>query len=497
MSTIIVIQNQRKTEYSYPPGKDLLTLLRELGFDLGAPCGGLGVCGKCRVKLQSNSKTETVLACRYVPVGDCTVFLDGDGADLSWNEAERCADFAPGRKGFGAAVDLGTTTVALSLLDLADGKCIGTASEWNRQKSFGADVITRIGYCIDTPDGLKQLSGIIRAQISDMLLGLLRKNGIEKAAVREIYLAGNTVMQHIFAGLSPASIACAPFTPESCFDDGKPVTLDGIPVYPAPCVAGYVGGDITAGLYAARIFEKSRRSLFIDVGTNGEMALGSREGFVACAVASGPAFEGAGIECGMPAAFGAINRVELTEEGLSYEVLGNCEPTGICGSGILDLVACLLELGYIDESGCLEENEDGETVFYLTEQVYLTQRDIRQLQLAKAAVRAGIRLLMAKENITFDEIDALHLAGGFGNCLRPESAVRIGMLPEEMLGKIIPCGNSSLSGAQKALLLPDERRILQKIKENCTYIELSSDPAFNECFVEEMSFPEYEMEVPL
>ena len=253
-------------------------------------------------------------------------------------------------------------------------------------------------------------------------------------------------------------------------------------------MAGYVGGDITAGLLSTGLHEKAGKSLFIDVGTNGEMALGGRDGFVCCAVASGPAFEGAGIERGMSASFGAIHRVELTDGGLTYEVLGGGEAEGICGSGLLDLVACLLELGYLDESGCLAEDEHGEAVFYLTEKVYITQKDVRQLQLAKAAVAAGIKRLMQSEHATFSDIDALYLAGGFGNRLRPESAVRIGMLPRELLA--VPCGNSALAGAEAALLNPAARETLREIQANCRYLELSSDAAFNDLFIEEMSFPE-------
>lgn len=490
MSTIIVCNNYKKTEYSFRPGENLLAFLRARGYTLDAPCGGLGVCGKCRVRIRIGNETQTVLACKTALWEDCTVWLTEDDADLSWNDAEGGSIHSCAREGYGVAVDLGTTTVAVSLHDLQSGQLLGSLSEWNAQRGYGGDVITRIGLCIDRSDGLDTLGDAIRQQIGRMLDSLCRKHGIAKSGVTEAFLAGNTVMQHIFAGVSPASIAAAPFIPATYFDDGTPVVLDGLPFRLAPCVAGYVGGDITAGLLSCDLHTKSGKALFIDVGTNGEMALGGADGFTACAVASGPAFEGAGISCGMPAAFGAINKVELTDDGLTYEVLGGGEPRGICGSGILDLCACLLALGYIDESGCLEEDEDGEAVFYLTDTVYITQRDIRQLQLAKAAVRAGVRLLMQAESVTFNDLDALYLAGGFGNRLRPESAVAIGMLPAEMLGKIIPCGNSSLRGAQQALLDPAAIDALRGIKENCTYLELSSDPNFNECFVEEMSFPE-------
>ena len=253
---------------------------------------------------------------------------------------------------------------------------------------------------------------------------------------------------------------------------------------------GYVGGDITAGLLFTGIRDRRGKSLFIDVGTNGEMALGDIDGIAACSVASGPAFEGAEISCGMPAAEGAVSAVELTDGGLQYEVIGGGEACGLCGSGLLDLVACLLELGYIDESGCLEENEDGEAAFYLTDKVFITQRDVRQLQLAKAAVAAGIRLLLREGKLDCKELETVYLAGGFGNRLRVESAIRIGMLPSELSGRIIPAGNASLAGAEQVLLMPKARDALQDIQKNCRYIELSADAEFNEAFVEEMTFPE-------
>ena len=488
MSTLTILENGKKTDLSFASGANLLSFLRAHGYFVDAPCGGNGTCGKCRVLLRVGETNQTVLACQTVLTQDCAVSLPHRASDLSWNDSAGRLTFAPGRTGLGAAIDLGTTTIAVKLYDLTDGSYLGTETAWNVQKAFGADVISRIGCCIERADGLALLSDGVRGQILKMLQTLCKKSGRFYNEIAEISLAGNTVMQHIFAGLSPASIASAPFTPLSLFDGGTPYDFDGIPVYLSPCVAGYVGGDITAGLLSTKLHKKKGRSLFIDVGTNGEMALGGRDGFVCCAVASGPAFEGAGIECGMSASFGAISRVELADDGLSYEVLGGGEAEGICGSGLLDLVACLLELGYLDESGCLAEDEHGEAIFQLTDRVYITQKDVRQLQLAKAAVSAGIKRLMQSECVTFSDIDALYLAGGFGNRLNPTSAVRIGMLPREI--KTVPCGNSALAGAEAALLDPAERDTLREIEKNCRYLELSSDAAFNDLFIEEMSFPE-------
>ena len=490
MSTLIVCKDRKKTKISFSPGANLLELLRKNGFVLNAPCGGHGRCGNCRVELTENGTTTTVLACKTFPETDGEVTLPEEDTDLSWNDTVSRAYAAAGASGCGAAVDLGTTTVAVKLYRLSDGTARGSLSQWNVQKSCGGDVITRIDYCLRNAEGLAELSGMIRRQIKEILDALCAENGIAYRDLTEIVLAGNTVMQHIFAGLSPVGIASAPFTPQTLFDDGTPCELCGVPVYLSPCVAGYVGGDITAGLLHAGLHERGGNSLFIDVGTNGEMALGGADGFVTCAVACGPAFEGAEVSCGMPAENGAVCAVELTENGLRYEVLGGGEAKGLCGSGLLDLVAGLLELGYIDESGCLAEDEHGEAVFRLTDKVFLTQQDVRRLQLAKAAVAAGIRLLLQKRMLTFADIDMLYLAGGFGSRLRAESAIRIGMLPCELAGRIVPVGNAALAGAEQVLLDKSSRHTLGTIQKNCHYIELSSAPDFNDTFVEEMSFPE-------
>ena len=481
MSTLIVYENDKKRDCTFTPGENLLDALRRSGCAVAAPCGGHGVCGKCRV----NFNGEEVLACQTTLRDGGTVYLKAEKGDLSWNDASGTLSAERRRTGYGAAIDLGTTTVAMTLHRLSDGKLLGSISDWNAQKGWGGDVISRIGYCMDHEEGLSVLMGSIRSQILSLLDALCARCGIERGEVTEMVLAGNTVMQHIFAGLSPRSIASAPFTPLSLFREGLPCMLSGIPVYLAPCVAGYVGGDITAGVLHTALRDRPGHCLFLDVGTNGEMVLASGGTLTACAVASGPAFEGAGISCGMSASYGAVHQVTLTEDGLAYEVLGGGEATGLCGSGLLDLAACLIELGYIDESGCLLTDE---AAFYLTDRVYLTQQDVRQLQLAKAAVAAGIRLLLQEQQLTARDIDAVYLAGGFGNRLRPESAVRIGMLPSQLSRCTIAVGNASLSGAQQVLLSPSRRQTLTAIAEECRYIELSTHRDFNPCFIEEMRF---------
>ncbi len=405
---------------------------------------------------------------------------------------------AAGRDGLGAAVDLGTTTVALELLDLCDGRSLGLKAAWNAQAAYGADVITRAQFCQEHPEGTAMLCRVIREQLRAMI----RELGQEEAALREIFLAGNTIMQHLAAGLDPSPIARAPFTPQTLFDDPAQPG----PLLYSPCVAGYVGGDITAGLLASGLDRKEGLSLFLDIGTNGEMALGGKDGFLCCAVASGPAFEGAGIRCGMAGTEGAVSHVRWDNGALRLEVIGGGRAKGICGSGLVDLAALLCQKGLISASGLLlgpeeapegyagflGEDENGNGIFYLTEDrsVYLTARDVRQLQLAKAAVAAGIRVLLKKSGVAPADLEALYIAGGFGNYMDVHSAAAIGMIPQELAGKSIPLGNSSLAGARMALLDPAQRERLLRIQRACRYIELSGDADFNEEYPEQMYFYE-------
>ena len=518
MSTITVTCRGAKTEFSFLPGSTLLQVLRAGGFPLSAPCGGKGVCGKCLVQLEQGCRRQTVSACKTVLTEDCSVLLPSGDDSITWN-APSSAAFASDSgsaapsvgacatastaspaasaascpvwagQPLGAAVDLGSTTVALSLLSLSTGSRLSSVSRWNAQQSYGADVISRISYCMEASDGLSRLSALIRDQLYAMLQEACSACGAPVSAIKEMFLAGNTVMQHLFAGLSPVSIASAPFTPLSLFRGAAPCDLHGIPVHLAPCVAGYVGGDITSGILASGICRRDQTVLFIDIGTNGEMALWHAGRLTACAVASGPAFEGANISCGMPAAKGAVSSVTLESGQLSYSVIGGGEALGLCGSGLLDLVSCLLSLGVIDESGCLDSVED-DPLYQLSPRVTLTQKDIRQLQLAKAAVAAGIRTLLEEAQLNASALNSVVLAGGFGNRLRPESAIRIGMLPQEFAGKVLPAGNTSLAGAELALLRPSARDELAQLSASCVYKELSTDAAFTSRFVDEMTFPE-------
>ena len=492
-------------------------LLTALLPGLSAPCGGKGRCGKCRVKargaLSQPTEAEKAalseqeiqegvrLACQARALGEVEVEFERDSGEVLLRAREKSMIVDPGRSGMGCAIDVGTTTLAVYQVDLATGKILGTKSAMNPQRRFGADVISRIQYTLENPDGLAELSRCIRGQITELLRQALGDAGRSKTEVRELVLVGNTVMQHIFDGRPVGSIARAPFKPEMLFEDTLGAALDGIPVRLAPCVAGYVGGDITAGLLAVGMAERPGERLFLDIGTNGEMALGGSGGILCCAVASGPAFEGAGISCGMPGITGAV-RHAVYDRGFMLDVIGGGEAAGLCGSGLVDLAAVLLEHGVIAPGGrllppeeapehmrrYLTRDENGNGLFHLTQQVSLTAADVRNLQLAKAAVAGGIRVLLEQRHITAYELESVEIAGGFGNYLKPESAVRIGMLPKGTLGKLRVMGNTALAGASMLALDGANWERLRSIPAKCRDIELSGRDDFADAFTDNLTF---------
>lgn len=470
-------------------GRSLLDNLALGGAQLHAPCGGNGSCRQCTVLVHGTLRdiagkirqyeNEEVLACRVYPAGDIYVSAVGKAGEQVRTDSRRIPTCA---QGLGLAVDIGTTTVAAYLYELSTGECIATRGAMNAQRSFGSDVISRIGHA-SSPEGLAALSTAIRQQISSMAADMCPDTG----RIKYISIAGNTVMEHILTGLSPESIGKAPFTPLSLFGTelaaGELFPGFDCPAYICPAIAGYVGGDISAGLLASGADKSEETILFIDIGTNGEMALGNRDGFLCCATAAGPAFEGAEIECGSPAQNGAIN---LVRPDMSFTVIGGGKPQSICGSGLVDAAAALLATGELDETGRLENGDR-----HFSPDVYLSGRDIRQLQLAKAAIRAGIETLLAASGRKYGDIAQVLIAGGFGAYMRTESACAIGLLPPALAGRVRHVGNSAGLGAAECLA-PQRRGELARLCSRCRYLELSSSSTFNDKYIEAMMFDEFE-----
>ena len=422
---------------------------------------------------------------------------------------------AQARGPYGLALDIGTSTLAAYLLDLGKGEELLAKALANPQAAFGADVLSRIGYVQEHGQkGLAELKGRLLEAIGQLVESLVGPVGLSPEEIVQAAVVGNPTMIHLFAGVDPSSIGQAPFTPVwkrgmtfQARELGLRVNPEGI-VHVLPLVSGYVGADTVAAVLACGLHRAEGLALLLDLGTNGEIVLGGRERMVACSAAAGPAFEGGRIACGMPGVEGAIFRVELNG-GVRYQVLGGGEPQGLCGTGLVDAVAALLAIGLIDPRGRLLpgegtpfaariEGEGNTRRFWIEERkrpIYITQRDIRELQLAKGAIRAGVEVLLSYMGVTPEEIDRVYLAGAFGSQMRPESLVQLGLLPEELLPRIVPVGNAAGTGAKIALLDREALKEAERIAQEMEYVELSYEKAFSEQFVAQMRFPESRKEV--
>ncbi|WP_189031326.1 ASKHA domain-containing protein [Paenibacillus albidus] len=409
----------------------------------------------------------------------------------------------------GIAIDLGTTTIAVYLLNIDTGEELGVISDVNKQRKFGADVITRLQFCADEMHGSGKMAALIVEQLEQMIDDIVKTKELLMEQVDYITISGNTSMIHLLLMLDTSSLLRHPF---------RPVIMDAININSSeigfkkihaaitilPAVSIFVGGDITAGIWASEIFKGTKPELFIDLGTNGEIVLGSADKLYACATAVGPAFEGAHISCGIGGVPGAIRRVTF-EPSAQFETIGNQPPVGICGSGVIELTNQLLMRGIIlgsgrldyskrDEHFPMEKDENGNIILHLQSQmegkhpVYFTQEDIREIQLAKAAVRSGITLLLQEAGLNVKDIHKVYLAGGFGNQIDIRSAINIGLLPEELEDKVVPVGNTSGVGAKAVLLSGKPMQEMARFVRNVEYVDLSASVDFQEIFVYELSF---------
>ena len=418
------------------------------------------------------------------------------------------------------AFDLGTTTVVATLLDVTTGTPVAVRSMLNKQQPFGADVISRISATMLDPTALDRLRALCGETLQELAEEVCEQGGIDPAQVYEVALAGNATMTAIALGVDPAPMGVAPFVMSTRSYPEMPAAELGLKLHPRaqasvfPALGAYVGGDIVAGLLASGMTRDKRLRLFIDVGTNCEVALGSAEGLLCTAAPAGPAFEAAQIACGMRAADGAIETVRIRDDGLELGVIGDVEPVGMCGSGLVDAVAELVRVGLLEHSGRfvpeeeaarlaphiasrLTVREDETRIFVLhwaregetDGAVYLSQRDVRELQFAKAAIATGWRLLVEELGIEEGEIQQVLLAGSFGSYLSPASAIRIGLVPNLALPRIVSAGNVAGEGAKMALLSLQERHAAEGMMEQVRYIELSDRPEFNDRFVDQLAFP--------
>ena len=412
----------------------------------------------------------------------------------------------------GMAFDIGTTTIVGYLLDLHSGKELSVVSTLNPQTTFGADVISRLTFASHEENGLIKLQGSVVEAINKLIAEAVQKASVTRSQIYGISIAGNTCMHHIFLGINPHSIAVSPYVPalsESLVLNASELKIcinQAGKVFMLPNIAGFLGADTVAVLLATELDRSEEIKLVIDIGTNGEIALGSREKMVACSAAAGPAFEGAQISSGMRGAVGAIDHVYYRDK-LEYSVIGGGIPLGVCGSALLDTVAGLVELGIINRRGKFIAYEqltnplaarfkgnlieyEGQGAFLLAEAsitshgrpIMITQSDIRELQMAKGAMAAGVRVLMETYGIQAQDISEVLLAGAFGNYLNPHSACVIGLIPAELEKKIKMIGNAAGTGAKLALLSASEFRRAKDIAEAVKFVELGSYPRFNSIF---------------
>lgn len=585
-------------------GCSLLDLLVQENVLLYTPCGGKGICGKCKVKVTgdvSDISSDELrlltceeqakgirLACKTFITGQATVYLSGDRVvnhskekiqasdqypvqssvaklliqveepsiedDLSVVECVRgtvgdvdiqldvlrkisnmklygnkitlilcddqlidieCGDTRHTK--FGAAIDIGTTTVACYLMDLTRGKQVCVESMQNPQAAYGADVISRIHYCLQNDDGVHVLSAKIKEGINELLRKACRRAHVKEKDIYETVLVGNATMHHLFWGLNPVSLSGVPFNPvtrDMMVDDAGKAGISGMntsgKVVFLPGIGGFLGSDTLGAVIASDVKSSKDNVLIIDLGTNGEIVLSSQGQMYACSTAAGPAFEGASIEYGMQAFSGAINSVFIDDD-LHFTTIENAPAKGICGSGLIDIVSQLLIAGLVSENGRIADPEHIDThclskrickknrrkriaLAYEDESqngeiIYISQKDIRELQLAKGAIRAGINILLKVAHVKFEEIDRIFLAGAFGNFVNKESARKIGIFPDIDLEKVISLGNAAGEGAKLALC---DKDILQKdIKENVfsiQHVAVSSHQDFQDEFVNGMCF---------
>ncbi len=477
-------------------GETVLRAQIAAGLVPDAPCGGKGTCGKCAVLINGVG----VLACQTPVTGDTQVYtcpehtlhiLRESGARTSPLPAPRWGETPEGvDRPLLAAVDLGSTSVVAYLLDGVTGEVLGVRSEMNPQRQYGGDVVARASLAMER--GAELLSTCVRETVDGLLHALAEERGRSPQDIVRVVMAGNSCMHHLFLELPVDTLVLAPYEPKVKDSLRLKAGDYGLRVHPEaaliwlPNIGGFVGADTAACILAAEFDRREGPTLLVDIGTNGEMVLGGRDGFSACSTAAGPAFEGARITCGMRGGDGAIDKVWLEGDRLVWHVIGGGEPEGICGSGLLDAACCLLKLGLLDGSGRLEET------YRFTDRVYLTQKDIRELQLAKAAIAAGVRILCKRRGLRTEDVKELLLAGAFGNYLRPESACAIGLLPQELLGKIRPVGNAAGEGACLAALREDELERCKTLARRAEFIELAMDPEFQDIYVDELSFEEEE-----
>ncbi len=539
-------------------GTTILEAARAVDILIESPCNAEGTCGKCKVKvnpkhvhhliqdgthhLSQNEEMEGyALACQAKVMGDVDVEVvaknhnktlqilshgksfdiiidsfikkefDGSAKTLVYAGekviGEELGDTSA--LNYGVVVDIGTTTLVTSLVDLYTGDEYASISALNPQSLLAQDVLSRIKYA-STEDGLTVMHGEIIKEINRMIADVAQEAGVNRENIYEIIFSGNTCMIHLAANVNPSSLGKYPYIPGiqggshiNASDHGVNIADFGI-IYLPPIISAYVGPDITSGVLAARLQDRKGVTLFVDIGTNGEMVIGSDGQLSATSTAAGPAFEGMNITHGMRAAKGAVEFFEIQQDGsIIIKTIEDGKTVGICGSGLVDIVGELVANGVLAKNGKFVSPDnpeikpglrkrlvkhDGKLVFEIADGVFLTQKDVRQVQLAKGAVRSGIEFLLKSKGVKADEVDKVLIAGSFGYHLRAKSLINIGLLPENLTGKIDFIGNTSKSGGRAFLLNVAYRREMEDLVQDIEVVELANHEDFDKVFVACLGF---------
>lgn len=485
MATLTVWKNSVRSDVEFHPPQFLDQLLNEQGHLSDHPCGGRGICGKCKISIRGHVSgstsagrdSEDYLRCQAVLLGDAEVWLPEDRGLTDTKASRLAANMKPAS--MGAAVDIGTTTIAAKLIDLDSGNCLAECMADNPQRSAAADVMGRIHAALTGSGNMLQQQ--ILTGLECILSDTCTQAGCRIDGIRHMTITGNTTMLYLLLGKCPRSLATAPFYADDLF--GREEILLNRKAWIPPCIDAFVGGDITAAVLASGMCRSGQTTLLCDIGTNGELALWKDGTLYVTSTAAGPALEGAQITCGCRSVPGAIDKVWQEDGVIRFHTIEDLPAVGICGSGLIDAIAALLETEDIDETGAMVKDR-----LQIRETVSIYPKDIRNVQLAKAAIAAGIETLLEQANTNVDDIQSLYIAGNFGSHLDIGSAVRIGLIPRKLQNRVVILGNAALDGA--AMMLQNKRLQAEakRIAGCAVSVKLGGNPVFNEKFIERMLF---------
>ncbi|MDO5519360.1 MAG: ASKHA domain-containing protein [bacterium] len=489
----------------------LLEAIRQMGIFIESPCGGNHTCGKCKVLVTKGNdrrvtKEEEMaltqeeimrgmrLACSFTVNEEVTAFIRKESKNRTALTKQIKQEPAQLQEQLGVAIDIGTTTVEFHILSLKTKRLVGKQRFYNPQIAYGADVIARITYCLNHKDGQKMLHDCLLSKLNEEIEHCCNTLGVSVKQISRVVMVCNTTMSYIAQGTDVKELAKAPFVISNkgdCHYTGQDFGLTVCPeasIYMAPIIGGHVGSDAFACLVATKMDQLKGNYLLVDVGTNGEILLSVNGGLYACSTAAGPAFEGAGLSCGMRADSGAITKAVVKDGQIVVNVVDHLRAAGISGSGIIDVLAAMLKLQVMDDTGYIHKDICSEKGYLVAGNAYVTRNDVRQIQLAKGAIYAGIDCLLKQAGIRKQDLDGIYLAGAFGSNIDVRNAMILGLLPDVDIRKVDNVGNAAITGAKELLLNSSVREHYLEKRNEIQHIELADTPMFRECFINSLNF---------